>query len=111
METRGKNNQEFNSFEDNNQQIILVRNNSSSPIVRPGLVNRFSSKLRVNCPAGVNSLNLIRSNPVRSFSIPRRFITGQPVIGAHRQRTRLDGVGNPGGGASSDDQCPVPKVK
>lgn len=109
IEPLGKNNQEFNSFEDNDQQIILVRNNSSSPTVRPGLAKGFSSKPRVNRPAGASG-----SKPVRAsgFSTPRGLVTGQPVTGAHRQRTRLDGAGNPGGsngGASSNDQCPASK--
>ena len=91
-----------NWFEDNDRQIILVRNNSSSPTVRPGLANGFSSKPRVNRPAGASGL--------KPFT-PRGLIMSQPVSGAHRQRTRLDGAGNPGGGASSDDQCSVPNVK
>lgn len=102
--------QEF--MEDNDQQLILVKNNSSSPIVRPGLANGFSSKPRVNRPAGASGLKPVRANPVRGFSTPRGLITGQPVTGAQRQRMRLDGAGNPtgaGGGASSDDQCPVSK--
>ena len=36
--------QEFCSFEENDQQVILVKNNSSSPTVRPGLATGFSSK-------------------------------------------------------------------
>ena len=99
IEPLGKNNQEFNSFEDNDQQIILVRNNSSSPTVRPGLANGFSSKPPVNRPAGGSGLKPLRANPVRGFSPPRGLITSQPVTGAHRQRTKLGGAGNPGGGA------------
>ena len=105
IEPLGKNKQEFNSFEDNDQQIILVRNNSSSPTVRPGLANGFSSKPRVNRPAGASGLKPVRANPFRGFSTPRGLITSQSVTGAHRQRTKL------GGAASSDDQCPVPKIK
>ena len=39
--------QEFCSLEDNDQQVILARNNSSSSIVKPGLANGFSSRPRV----------------------------------------------------------------
>ena len=54
----------------------------------------------------------MKTNTVQGFRTPRGLITGQPVTGAHRQPTRLEGVGNPagaGGGASFDDQCPVPE--
>lgn len=96
---------------EDDQQIILVRNNSSSPTVRPGLANGFLSKPRVNRPAVASGLKPVRANPVRGFRTPRGLITGQPVTGARRERTRLGGADNPGGGASSDDQCPVPKIK
>ena len=106
--------QEFCSLEDNDQQVILVRNNSSSPTIRPGLANGFSSKPRINRPAGASGLKPVRANPVQGFRTPRGLITGQPVTGAHRQPTRLERADNPagaGGGASSDDQCPVPENK
>lgn len=112
IQERVINDRDINLFEDNDQQVILVKNNSSSPIVRPGLANGFSSKPRVNRPAGASGLKPVRANPVRGFNTPRGLITGQPVTGAQRQRMRLDGAGNPtgaGGGASSDDQCPVSK--
>jgi hypothetical protein len=102
----------INLFEDNDQQVILVRNNSSSPTVRPGLANGFSSHPRVNPPAGASGLKPVRANPVRGFSTPHGLITRPPITGAHRQPTRLEGAGNPagaGGGASSDDQCPIPE--
>ena len=104
--------QEFCSFEENDQQVILVKNNSSSPTVRPGLATGFSSKPRVNRPAGASSLKPVRANPVRGFRTPRGLITGQPVTSARRERIRLGGADNPGGnngGASSNDQCPVSK--
>ena len=112
IQKRVINDRDVNLFENNDQQVILVRNNSSSPIVRPGLTNGFSSHPRVNRPAGASGLKPVRANPVQGFSTPRGLITGQPVTGAHRQPTRLEGAGNPagaGGGASSDDQCPVPE--
>jgi hypothetical protein len=102
----------INLFEDNDQQVILVRNNSSSPTVRPGLANGFSSHPRVNPPAGASGLKPVRANPVRGFSTPHGLITRPPITGAHQQPTRLEGAGNPagaGGGASSDDQCPIPE--
>ena len=64
---------------------VLVRKNSSSPTVRPGLANRFSSNPQVNRPGGG------RANPVGGFRTPRGLIMGQPVTGGHRQRTRLGG--------------------
>jgi len=105
------NNMTNNSLNEYDQQIILVRNNSSSSTVRPGLANGFSSKPRVNRPAGASGLKSVKANPVSGFRTPRGLITGQPVTGGYRSGTRLGGAGNPSGGASSDDQCPVPKIK
>ena len=122
MEPAGNNNQvyqerlisdqEFNSFETNDQQVILIRNNSSSSTVRPGLANGFPQHLPVNRPAGAGNLKPVRANKVKGLKTPRGIITGQPVTGARRQPTRLDGSGSPAGagsGSSSDQQCPVTK--
>ena len=56
IQKRVINDPEVNLFENNDQQVILVRNNSSSPTVRPGLANGFSSHPRVNRPAGATGL-------------------------------------------------------
>ena len=67
----------------------------------------------MNRPAGASGLKPVRANPVQGFRIPRGLIMSQPITGAHRQPTRLDGAGNPagagggGGAAEFDDQCPV----
>ena len=93
---------------EDDQQIILVRNNSSSPTIRPGLANGFLSKPRVNRPAAAKPG---RATPSPALKAPRGFITSRPQTGARREQTKLNGAGNPAGGASSDDQCPVPKIK
>ncbi|NEP03363.1 MAG: hypothetical protein F6K34_00010 [Okeania sp. SIO4D6] len=106
--------QEFCSLEDNNRQVILAKTGDRAPSVRPGLANGFSSHSRVNRPTGASGLKPVKTNTVQGFRTPRGLITSQPVTGAHRQPTRLEGAGNPGGGgggASFDDldQCPVPE--
>ena len=68
IQKRVINDRDVNLFENNDQQVILVRNNSSSPIVRPGLTNGFSSHPRVNRPAGASGLKPVRANPVQGFS-------------------------------------------
>ena len=102
---------EFHLLEDNNQQIILANNNSSSPTIRPGLAKGFSLHSRVNRPAGARGLKPGRVKPSPALKAPRGFITSRPQTGAgaRREQTRLNGAGNPGGGASFDDQCPVSK--
>lgn len=113
IQERVINDRDVNLFEDNDQQVILVRNNSSSHTVRPGLANGFLLKPRGNPPSGASRLNPVKANPGQSFRTPHGLITNQPSTGAHRQKTRLDGAGNPPGGgeadgASFDDQCSAP---
>lgn len=103
--------QEFHLYENTDQQVILARNNSSSPTIRPGVASGFLPKPRINRPAGAGG---VKPTTVRGLSTPRGLITGKPVTQAHRQRTRLSGAGNPGsagGGANWDDQCSVPENK
>jgi hypothetical protein len=114
IQERVINDQDVNLFEDNDQQVILVRNNSSSPTVTPGVANGFLSKPRVNPPAGASGLKPVRATPSPGLKTPRGLITSRPQTDARRERTRLNGAGNPGGAggaANSDDQCPVPKIK
>lgn len=108
---------EFNQLQESNT-VILARNNSSSPTIRPGLANGFSSPPRGNRPAGAMGLQPAPSPPLKA---PRGFIGRRPQTGAGRQQTKLSGGknpaagsnpgagGNPGAGASLDDQCVVSK--
>ena len=89
--------------------MILVKSNSNSSTIKPGLVNGFSSKPKPNPPAGARGL---KSTRTRGFVTPSGIITGKPpVSGAQRQRTKLDGTGanNPGGSPTDEDQCLVSK--
>ena len=102
------NDQEFCSLEDNDQQVILVRHNSSAPIIRTGFVKRFSPKPRVNRPAGATGLK-----PVRGFRTPRGLVTSKSATGAQRKLTRLGRGSNPssaGGGSGTNWDDGVPKV-
>lgn len=102
---------EFNLLENNNKQVIMAKNNSSSPTIVPGLAKGFSSHSRVNRPAGARGLKPGRVTPSPALKAPRGLITSRPQTGAgaRREQTSLNGAGNPGGGASFDDQCPVSK--
>jgi hypothetical protein len=82
--------------------VILVRNNSSAPTIRPGLASGFSSNPRINRPARASGLK-----PVRAIRTPRGFITGKPVTVAQRQQTPFGKKGNSNSaGASLNDEIP-----
>jgi hypothetical protein len=80
---------EFNLLEDNNQQVILASNNSSSPTIRPGLAKGFSSHSRVNRPAGARGLKPGRVTPSPALKAPRGLITSRPQTGAGARREHL----------------------
>ena len=89
--------------------MILVRNNSSLPIVKPELANEFLSKPRVNTPAGAD-----RATSLLGLKTTRGLMTSRPQTGtgAWREQTRFGGAGNPGrtnDEASSNNQCSVSK--
>ena len=87
----------------------IVINKSFWQEIRPGLAKKFSSHPRVKRPAGARGLKPGRVTPSPALKAPRGFITSRPPTGARREQTRLNGEGNPDGGASFDDQCPVSK--
>jgi len=85
IQERVINDQDVNLFEDNDQQVILVRNNSSSPTVTPGVANGFLSKPRVNPPAGASGLKPVRATPSPGLKTPRGLITSRPQTDARRK--------------------------
>ena len=84
---------EFDMLEDSNQKVILAKNNSSSPTIRPGVASGFLPKPQINHPAGAGG---VKPTTARGLSTPRGLITSKPLTQAHRQRTRLSRAGNPG---------------
>ena len=114
MEPAGNNNQvyqerlisdqEFNSFEDNDQKVILVKTGDSAPSVPTGRgqPSNFPTPPSGNRPSrpstGVNPYGIYRPTPK---------VVDQGVGAAANPA----GAGNGGGGAEFDDQCPAPKKK
>ena len=115
MEPPGNNNQvyqerllsdqEFNSFEDNDQKVILVKTGDSAPSV-PTSPGRGQPSQFPTPPAG--------GRPSRPVYVPRyrtapKVVPG-PGLGAGANPAGAGGGG--GGGAAEaefDDQCPAPK--
>ena len=98
-------------FEDNDRQVILVKNPSPSnpTTLRPRVADGFVSQRQFPRPSGSSS------NGAKNFPTPKGLITGKPVTGAQRQQTRFGGKGNPtsaGGGASQNDGIPrIPEIE
>nr|UDP55471.1 hypothetical protein orf148b [Schizostauron trachyderma] len=115
MEPAGNNNQvyqerlisdqEFNSFEDNDQKVILVgRDSSGTPSNVPsniGQPGQSPSNFPTPPSGGRPSRNVPGVNPYRLA--PKIVDQG---LGAAANPA---GAGNGGGAAEFDDQCPVPK--
>ena len=112
IEPRGNNNnqvyqerllsdQEYNSFEDNDQKVILVKTGDSAPSVPTPTGRGQPSPFPTPPSGGRPSRNVPGVNPHRLA--PKIVDQG---LGAANNPA---GAGNGSGGAEFDDQCPVPK--
>jgi hypothetical protein len=84
-------------FEDNDQQVILVKTGDSAPSV-PTSTGRGQPSNFPTPPAG--------GRPSRPVYVPKYRIAPKVVPGANPA-----GAGGVGGAAEFDDQCPAPKKK
>jgi len=109
MEPPGNNNQvyqerllseeEFNSFEDNDGQVILAKTGDSAPSV-PTSPGRGQPSNFPTPPSG--------GQPSRPVYVPK-YRTAPKVVPGVGAAANPAGAGNGGGAAEFDDQCPVPK--
>jgi hypothetical protein len=90
--------QEFNSFEDNDRQVILAKTGDSAPSVPTSTGRGQPSNFPTPPSAGRPSRPVPGVNPYRVA--PKFGGGGNPA-----------GAGGNGGGAEFDDQCPAPKKK
>ena len=91
--------QEFNSFEDNDQKVILVKTGDSAPSV-PTSPGRGQPSQFPTPPAG--------GRPSRPVYVPK-YRTAPKVVPGVGAAANPAGAGNGGVAAEFDDQCPVPK--
>ena len=91
--------QEFNSFEDNDQKVILVKTGDSAPSVPTSPGRGQPSQFPTAPSGGRPSRNVPGVNPYRTA--PKVV----PGVGAAANPN----PGNGGGAAEFGDQCPVPK--
>jgi hypothetical protein len=91
--------QEFNSFEDNDQKVILVKTGDISSSVPTSPGKRQPSQFPTPPSGGRPSRNVPGVNPYRTA----------PKVVPGVDAAANPNPGNGGGAAKFDDQCPVPK--
>jgi hypothetical protein len=92
--------QEFNSFEDNDQKVILVKTGDSSPSV-PISPGRGQPSPFPTAPSG--------GRPNRPVYLPKYRTAPKIVNPGLGAGANPAGAGGGGGAAEFNDQCPVPK--
>ena len=92
--------QEFNSFEDNDQKVILVKTGDSAPSV-PTSPGRGQPSQFPTPPSG--------GRPSRPVYVPKYRTAPKVVDQGLGAGANPAGAGGGGGAAEFDDQCPVPK--
>jgi hypothetical protein len=93
---------EFNSFEDNDQKVILVKTGDSAPSV-PTSPGRGQPSQFPTPPSG--------GRPSRPVYVPKYRTAPKVVDQGLGAGANPAGAGGGGGAAEFDDQCPAPKKK